>query len=118
MDNNFNPDKQHSLRSSATISGTGLHTGIMADLTLNPAKPGFGFHFQRTDLPDQPTIKADCDLVTDTSRGTTLENNGASVSTIEHVLAALVGMGVDNCLLEINGPEMPIMDGSSAPLLN
>jgi len=117
MDNNFNPDKQHSLRSSATISGTGLHTGIMADLTLNPAKPGFGFHFQRTDLPDQPTIKADCDLVTDTSRGTTLENNGASVSTIEHVLAALVGMGVDNCLLEINGPEMPIMDGSSAPFV-
>ena len=117
MDNNFNPDKQHTLRSSATISGTGLHTGIMADLTLNPAKPGFGFHFQRTDLPDQPTIKADCELVTDTSRGTTLENNGASVSTIEHVLAALVGMGVDNCLLEINGPEMPIMDGSSSPFV-
>jgi len=68
-------------------------------------------------LPHQPTIKADCDLVTDTSRGTTLESNGASVSTIEHVLAALVGMGVDNCLIEINGPEMPIMDGSSAPFV-
>ncbi len=117
MDANFNPDKQHTLQSDATISGTGLHTGILTDLTLRPASPGFGFQFQRIDLPNQPIIKADCDLVTDTSRGTTLEYNGASVSTIEHVLAALVGMGVDNCLLEINGPEMPIMDGSSAPFV-
>ena len=117
MDANFNPDKQHTLQSDATISGTGLHTGILTDLTLRPASPGFGFQFQRVDLPNQPIIKADCDLVTDTSRGTTLEYNGASVSTIEHVLAALVGMGVDNCLIEINGPEMPIMDGSSAPFV-
>lgn len=117
MDANFNPDKQHTLQSDATISGTGLHTGILTDLTLKPASPGFGFQFQRIDLPDKPIIKADCDLVTDTSRGTTLENNGASVSTIEHVLAALVGMGIDNCLIEINGPEMPIMDGSSAPFV-
>ncbi len=70
------------------------------------------------DLPEQPIIKADCDLVTDTSRGTTLEVNGAKVSTVEHVLAALVGMGVDNCLIEINGPEMPIMDGSSQPFVD
>jgi UDP-3-O-[3-hydroxymyristoyl] N-acetylglucosamine deacetylase / 3-hydroxyacyl-[acyl-carrier-protein] dehydratase len=117
MDKNFNPDKQHTLQSAATISGTGLHTGILADLTLKPANPGFGFQFQRVDMPGQPIIKGDCDLVTDTSRGTTLESNGASVSTIEHVLAALVGMGVDNCLIEINGPEMPIMDGSSGPFV-
>ena len=65
----FNPDKQHTLGTAVTISGTGLHTGIMADLTLNPASPGFGFQFKRTDLPGQPTIKADCDLVTDVSRG-------------------------------------------------
>ena len=113
----FNPDKQHTLKSSVKISGTGLHTGVMADLILHPANPGFGYQFKRIDLPNQPVIKADCDLVTDVSRGTTLEANGAKVSTVEHVLAALVGMGVDNCLLEINGPEMPIMDGSSMPFV-
>lgn len=117
MTTSFNPDKQHTLKSAVRISGTGLHTGIMADLTLLPASPGFGFQFQRIDLPNKPIIKADCDLVTDTSRGTTLEANGARVSTVEHVLAALVGMGVDNCLIEINGPEMPIMDGSSQPFV-
>lgn len=117
MSATFNPDKQHTLKSAATISGTGLHTGVLADLTLNPAPSGFGFQFQRIDLPNKPMIKADCDLVTDTSRGTTLESNGARVSTVEHVLAALVGMGIDNCLIEINGPEMPIMDGSSEPFV-
>jgi len=113
----FNPDKQHTLKSPVSISGTGLHTGVMADLTLKPANPGFGLQFQRVDMPGQPIIKADCDLVTDVSRGTTLEANGAKVSTVEHVLAALVGMGIDNCLIEINGPEMPIMDGSSEPFV-
>lgn len=113
----FNPDKQHTLKCPVTISGTGLHTGVMADLTLKPANPGFGLQFQRVDMPGQPIIKADCDLVTDVSRGTTLEANGAKVSTVEHVLAALVGMGIDNCLIEINGPEMPIMDGSSEPFV-
>ena len=117
MDVNFNPDKQHTLRSAVSISGTGLHTGINADMTLKPANPGFGYQFQRIDMPGQPIIKADCDLVTDVSRGTTLEENGAKISTVEHVLAALVGMGVDNCLIEINGPEMPIIDGSSAPFV-
>lgn len=111
----FNPDKQHTLESSVSITGTGLHTGIVAELTLHPANPGFGFQFQRSDLMDKPTIKADCDLVTDVSRGTTLESNGAKVSTVEHLLAALVGMGVDNCLVEISGPEVPILDGSSQP---
>ncbi|MEI9946203.1 MAG: bifunctional UDP-3-O-[3-hydroxymyristoyl] N-acetylglucosamine deacetylase/3-hydroxyacyl-ACP dehydratase [Chitinophagaceae bacterium] len=117
MADGFNPDKQHTLRSAASISGTGLHTGVLADLTLKPADPGFGLQFQRVDLSNRPLIKADCDLVTDVSRGTTLESNGGKVSTVEHVLAALVGMGVDNCLIEINGPEMPIMDGSSAPFV-
>ncbi|QEC41991.1 bifunctional UDP-3-O-[3-hydroxymyristoyl] N-acetylglucosamine deacetylase/3-hydroxyacyl-ACP dehydratase [Pseudobacter ginsenosidimutans] len=117
MDANFNPDKQHTLGSAISISGTGLHTGSKVDMTLKPANPGFGFQFQRVDMPGQPVIKADCDLVTDTSRGTTLEDNGAKVSTVEHILAALVGMGVDNCLIELNGPEIPIMDGSSAPFV-
>jgi UDP-3-O-[3-hydroxymyristoyl] N-acetylglucosamine deacetylase/3-hydroxyacyl-[acyl-carrier-protein] dehydratase len=117
MNGSFNPDKQHTLKSSASISGTGLHTGVMAEMILKPAIPGFGLQFQRIDLPGSPIIKADCDLVTDVSRGTTLESNGVKVSTIEHVLAALVGMGVDNCLIEINGPEIPIIDGSSEPFV-
>jgi len=114
----FNQDKQHTLTSPISISGTGLHTGILVDMVLNPANPGFGFQFKRVDLPGEPVIKADCDLVTDTSRGTTLEDKGAKVSTVEHILAALVGMGVDNCLIEVNGPEIPIMDGSSQPFID
>jgi UDP-3-O-[3-hydroxymyristoyl] N-acetylglucosamine deacetylase / 3-hydroxyacyl-[acyl-carrier-protein] dehydratase len=117
MDINFNVDKQHTLATSVSISGTGLHTGVLVDMTLHPATPGFGFQFQRIDLPNKPIIKADCDLVTDTSRGTTLQVGDIKISTIEHVLAALVGMGVDNCLIEINGPEIPIIDGSSEPFV-
>jgi UDP-3-O-[3-hydroxymyristoyl] N-acetylglucosamine deacetylase / 3-hydroxyacyl-[acyl-carrier-protein] dehydratase len=117
MNAHFNPDKQHTLQSSVSFSGTGLHTGINVDMTLKPAHPGFGYQFQRIDLPGQPVIKADCDLVTDTSRGTTLQENETRVSTVEHILAALVGMGVDNCLIELNGPEIPIGDGSSAPFV-
>jgi UDP-3-O-[3-hydroxymyristoyl] N-acetylglucosamine deacetylase/3-hydroxyacyl-[acyl-carrier-protein] dehydratase len=117
MNANFNANKQHTLASSVNISGTGLHTGIKVDMTLKTANPGFGYQFQRIDLPGQPLIKADCDLVTDTSRGTTLEDHDAKVCTVEHVLAALVGMGVDNCLIEINGPEIPIIDGSSEPFV-
>ncbi|HOA38203.1 MAG TPA: bifunctional UDP-3-O-[3-hydroxymyristoyl] N-acetylglucosamine deacetylase/3-hydroxyacyl-ACP dehydratase [Flavihumibacter sp.] len=117
MDSKFNPDKQHTVGAPISISGTGLHTGVKVDMTFKPASPGFGLQFQRIDLAGQPIIKADCDLVTDTSRGTTIEDNGAKVSTVEHVLAALVGMGVDNCLIEINGPETPIMDGSSQPFI-
>ena len=117
MDQHFNPDKQHTLSQSVSISGTGLHTGILVDMTLQPANPGFGIQFQRIDLPNQPLIKADCDLVTDTSRGTTLQVGDAKVSTVEHILAALVGLGVDNLLIELNGPEIPIMEGSSAPFI-
>lgn len=117
MNSQFNPDKQHTLSQPIHISGTGLHTGILVDMTLKPAHPGFGIQFQRVDLPDQPVIKADCDLVTDTSRGTTLQVGDAKVSTVEHILASLVGMGIDNALIELNGPEVPIMDGSSAPFI-
>jgi UDP-3-O-[3-hydroxymyristoyl] N-acetylglucosamine deacetylase/3-hydroxyacyl-[acyl-carrier-protein] dehydratase len=117
MNNQFNPDKQHTLSQPIHISGTGLHTGILVDMTLKPAHPGFGIQFQRVDLPNQPIIKADCDLVTDTSRGTTLQVGDAKVSTVEHILASLVGMGIDNVLIELNGPEVPIMDGSSSPFI-
>jgi len=117
MDKNFNVDKQHTLAKATKISGTGLHTGVHVDMTLKPANPGFGYQFQRTDLPGAPVIKADCDNVSDTSRGTTLEKGNAKISTVEHILAALVGMGIDNCLIEINGPEIPIIDGSSYPFV-
>jgi len=113
----FNPDRQHTLQSEASISGTGIHTGVQVDMILKPAPPNFGIQFQRIDLPDQPVMKADCDLVTDTSRGTTLESNGMKINTVEHVLAALVGMGIDNVLISLNGPEVPIMDGSSEPFI-
>lgn len=117
MELNFNVDKQHTLRSQISVSGTGLHTGALVDMTLKPADPGFGYQFQRIDLPDQPIVKADCDLVTETERGTTLEEKGAKVSTVEHLLAALVGMRLDNVLITLNGPEIPIMDGSSQPFI-
>ncbi|MEO6404200.1 MAG: bifunctional UDP-3-O-[3-hydroxymyristoyl] N-acetylglucosamine deacetylase/3-hydroxyacyl-ACP dehydratase [Ferruginibacter sp.] len=117
MDKNFNSDKQHTLGAAISISGTGLHTGVNVDMTLKPANPGFGFQFQRVDLNGTAPIKADCDLVTDTSRGTTLEKDTVKVSTVEHVLAALVGSGIDNCLIEVNGPEIPIIDGSSQPFI-
>ena len=115
MDINFNENKQHTLATAAKVSGSGLHTGVLADMILNPAPINFGYQFQRTDLEGTAAIKADCDLVTDTSRGTTLEKGDVKISTVEHVLAALVGMGVDNCLIEVSGPEIPIMDGSSKP---
>ncbi|OJX00564.1 MAG: UDP-3-O-[3-hydroxymyristoyl] N-acetylglucosamine deacetylase [Bacteroidetes bacterium 43-93] len=95
------------------MPGVGLHTGEAVTMTMKPANPGYGIRFQRVDLPDKPVVKADCDYVVDTSRGTTLEHNGARVSTVEHTLAALVGMGIDNVLIELDGPEVPIMDGSS-----
>jgi UDP-3-O-[3-hydroxymyristoyl] N-acetylglucosamine deacetylase / 3-hydroxyacyl-[acyl-carrier-protein] dehydratase len=117
MTGKFNPDKQHTLHSAVSVSGTGIHTGVLVEMTLKPANPGFGIQFQRTDLPNQPMLKADCDLVTDTSRGTTIESNGAKINTVEHVLAALVGMGIDNVLICLNGPEVPIIDGSSEPFV-
>ncbi len=117
MKSSFNQDKQHTLENSVNISGKGLHTGILVDMALCPASPGFGIQFKRVDLPNQPLIKADCDLVTDTARGTTLQVGDARVSTVEHLLAALVGMGVDNVLIELNAPEVPIVDGSSQPFI-
>ena len=106
-------DKQRTIQKAVSVSGVGLHTGEPVTLTFNPAPEHHWYKFQRIDLPNQPTIDADADLVIDTSRGTTLEQNGARVHTTEHVLAALVGLGIDNCLIQVTGPEMPIMDGSS-----
>ncbi|MFN5629282.1 MAG: bifunctional UDP-3-O-[3-hydroxymyristoyl] N-acetylglucosamine deacetylase/3-hydroxyacyl-ACP dehydratase [Bacteroidota bacterium] len=111
-------EKQRTLKSQVTISGVGLHTGVTANLTLCPAQENYGYKFQRIDIEEQPIIEADCDLVVDTARGTTLGKNNVKVYTIEHVLAALVGMQVDNCLIKIDAQEVPILDGSSKPYID
>ena len=105
--------KQRTIKAPVSVSGTGLHTGERVTMTFNPAPENHGYKFRRVDIAGQPVIDADCDNVTDTSRGTTISQNGASVSTIEHVLAALVGLEIDNVLIDLDGPETPIMDGSS-----
>ena len=105
--------KQQTIQKSVTLSGVGLHTGVQTTLTFMPAKPNHGIKFQRVDLPGSPIIDADCDRVVDVSRGTTIEQSGARVSTIEHTLAACVGLEIDNVMIQIDGPEAPIMDGSS-----
>jgi len=109
--------KQRTLKSAVSISGVGLHTGKQVNLTFIPAPENHGYKFQRVDIPGNPIINADVDNVVDTSRGTTLEQNGAKVHTTEHVLAALVGLEIDNVLIQLDGPEMPIMDGSAMPFV-
>ncbi len=105
--------KQHTIKKSVTLSGVGLHTGVETNMTFLPAKAGHGIKFQRIDLEGQPIVDADVDNVVDLSRGTTIEQSGARVSTVEHTLAALVGLEIDNVLIQLDGPEAPIMDGSS-----
>ena len=95
-----------------------MHTGVNANLTFKPAPENHGYQFKRIDLPDQPIIEADVDHVIDTNRGTTIGKGNARVSTIEHVLAALSGMEIDNVMMEIDGPEVPILDGSSKPFID
>lgn len=109
---------QTTLKHEVSVSGVGLHTGASVNLTFKPAPENHGYIFKRVDLPGQPIVEADVDNVTDTDRGTTISKNGARVSTIEHVLAALAGMEIDNVLMEIDGPEVPIMDGSSRPFMD
>ncbi|NGF55992.1 bifunctional UDP-3-O-[3-hydroxymyristoyl] N-acetylglucosamine deacetylase/3-hydroxyacyl-ACP dehydratase [Parapedobacter sp. SGR-10] len=106
--------KQRTIKREISISGIGLHTGKSVTLTIKPAPENHWFKFRRVDLEDQPVVAVDADNVTDTSRGTTISENGASVSTIEHLMAALVGLEIDNVIIDIDGPEVPILDGSSA----
>ncbi|MFM8362749.1 MAG: bifunctional UDP-3-O-[3-hydroxymyristoyl] N-acetylglucosamine deacetylase/3-hydroxyacyl-ACP dehydratase [Haliscomenobacter sp.] len=105
--------KQHTISRSVSVHGIGLHTGQPVTLTFHPAPENHGIKFQRTDLEGQPVIHADVGRVTTTRRGTTLVQEGASVHTVEHVLSALAGLQVDNVLLAVDEPEMPIMDGSA-----
>jgi UDP-3-O-[3-hydroxymyristoyl] N-acetylglucosamine deacetylase/3-hydroxyacyl-[acyl-carrier-protein] dehydratase len=108
-----NDTNQKTLKSEFVIEGVGLHTGEQTRMTVQPASPGYGIKFQRIDVKNQPIIKADVDLVVDTSRGTTLGINDVRVATVEHLLAALTGMGVDNAHVLLDNEEIPIMDGSS-----
>lgn len=110
-------EKQRTLKAPVKLTGVGLHTGEKVTLELCPAPDNHGYKFQRVDLDGEPIVRADADLVVSTERGTTLEENGVRVYTTEHVLAALFGMQVDNALIKIDGPEIPIMDGSASPFV-
>ncbi|MBE6186206.1 MAG: bifunctional UDP-3-O-[3-hydroxymyristoyl] N-acetylglucosamine deacetylase/3-hydroxyacyl-ACP dehydratase [Rikenellaceae bacterium] len=105
--------KQQTLAAPISFSGKGLHTGVTVNMTVNPAADNNGIVFRRIDLEGTPTVPALCEYVTDTSRGTTIEKGAAKVSTIEHIISALWTMGVDNAVIDIDGPETPIMDGSA-----
>ncbi len=106
-------EKQRTLAKEVSLTGKGLHSGIGVTIIFKPAPANHGYKFCRTDLPGKPVIDALAENVTDTSRGTTLVQNNASVATIEHALAALHGLRVDNALIELNGPEAPIMGGAA-----
>ena len=105
--------KQKTLARSVTLSGTGLHTGVQVDAVFSPADEHTGILFERNDLPGKPVVRASAEFVTDTARNTVLEDKGARVGQVEHALSALAGLEVDNVLISVNGPEMPILDGSA-----
>ena len=107
------PVLQTTIANKVTLEGVGLHTGKNVVLTFNPAAANTGYVFKRTDLEGEPTIEADVQYVNDTQRGTNLVKNEVKIHTSEHVLSALVGLEIDNCLIELSAPEPPIMDGSS-----
>lgn len=110
--------KQQTIKKAVSIKGVGLHTGRITTMTFQPADAGHGYKFKRVDLDGQPVIPADVSKVVSTQRGTTIKRGDAQVSTIEHTLSALIGTGIDNCLIEIDGPEAPILDGSSSLIIN
>ncbi len=105
--------KQKTIRNEVSLTGVGLHTGKKVTLIFKPAPTNFGLAFKRVDLEGSPVIEADANYVTNTQRGTCLEKHGVTIQTSEHVLAALVGMDIDNCIIELDASEPPIMDGSS-----
>ncbi len=106
--------KQKTLKGSFSLFGKGLHTGLNLTVTFNPAPENTGYRIQRIDLEGEPIIEAIAENVVDTQRGTVLAKKDAKVSTVEHGMAALYALGIDNCLIQVNGPEFPILDGSSA----
>ena len=105
--------KQKTLKGSFSLFGKGLHTGLSLTVTFNPAPENTGYRIQRIDLEGEPIIDAVAENVVDTRRGTVLGKGDVRVSTVEHGLAALYALGIDNCLIQVNGPEFPILDGSA-----
>lgn len=110
--------KQRTLSSSFTLKGKGLHTGLELVVTFNPAPVNHGYKIKRVDVEGQPVIDAIAENVVETTRGTVLGANDVKCSTVEHAFAALYAFGIDNVLVEVNGPEFPILDGSATPYVN
>jgi len=110
--------KQRTIQNPISVKGYGLHTGKPCTMTFKSAEVNSGYQFKRTDLENAPAIRADIDHVVNIDRGTTIQANGAKVHTVEHVLAALAGLQLDNVLIELDGPEPPVIDGSSKPYVD
>jgi len=108
---------QRTVQTRTSCTGVGLHSGSKIELTLAPARPNTGIVFVRTDLPRPVEIPARAEYVVDTTMATTIGKDGVRIGTIEHLMAALAGLGIDNCRVELDGPEVPIMDGSAAPFV-
>ena len=109
--------KQRTIRDETSCTGIGLHSGHPVNLTIKPAPPDTGITFIRVDVPSRPSVRAAFEHVVDTRLSTTLGYNGFRVSTVEHLMAAFFGLGIDNARVELDGPEVPIMDGSAAPFI-
>lgn len=109
---------QHTLKREYTFTGKGLHTGVVTSMTLRPAPENHGIRFVRSDIGPLALVRAIASNVTSTARGTTISRGDASVSTIEHLISAASGLGIDNMLVDIDGPEVPILDGSALPYVN
>ena len=110
-------EKQRTVAKPISLKGRGLHSGVEVEVTIRPATENHGYQFKRTDIEGNPVIRALAEYVKITERSTTIVDKGASITTVEHLLAALYGLGVDNALMEINGPEVPIIDGSAKPFV-
>lgn len=108
---------QHTVKKSGSLTGIGLHTAARATVTINPAPENYGIRFIRTDLPEKPEIPADIDNVVDNSRGTAIGNGAVRIYSIEHIMSAFAGMGIDNCRVEVDAQEIPLMDGSALPFV-
>ena len=110
--------KQRTIRNAKSCKGVGLHTGVDSTITFHPAPENYGIRFVRSDIKNSPEIMADIDHVVDISRGTTIEENDVRIHTVEHALAAVTGLRIDNILMELNSKETPVMDGSAKDFVN
>lgn len=109
--------KKRTIQNPTSLSGKGLHSGEFVNMTIHPADSNFGIKFMRKDVEGNPTLNADVGLVSETNRGTKLKNTKTEVGTVEHIMSALYALGIDNALIELDGPEVPIMDGSALPFV-